>query len=231
MALEFSNGGEAVRCGTATDLDGFFGTAMWWMDMNTLGGNSEGRVLSRVDSNEVGGAWTLAMNASSRLVVYSEYTVGNGIWVSPVNSLQVGNWYHVAVVWDRENAGSDVPLVYIDGASVTVSALLSPSGTVLSDAGKELIIGDRFDDLAGGNVGFDGRIADMRMYTDLMPADRIASIYAAQGTDRDVTSLLRRWPMQSANAPGKDYSDAQDNGILTTPSSPLIADDRLTIRG
>ena len=40
------------------------------------------------------------------------FSTTSGIWRTPVNSIQTGQWYHVAVAYDSTSAGND-PMIYI----------------------------------------------------------------------------------------------------------------------
>ena len=94
-------------------------------------------------------------------------------------------------------------MIYVDGASTTVTVVSSPTGSADSDAAHRMYIANR----GNGDRSFDGLMADLRVYDAALTAGEIQTVFASRGADDVVRSLTRRWPMSphlpdiSANTP------------------------------
>lgn len=67
-----------------------------------------------------------------RWIFEADWTTANGQWytTSPVST---GTWYHIGVVYDSSSTAND-PTIYVNGSSVTVTELTTPSGTLVTNS-------------------------------------------------------------------------------------------------
>lgn len=102
----------------------------------------------------------------------------------------LNTWHHFATTIDYTNK---VIRLYVDGAlDSTSGALTFGSATTDTSASLGTILGNGF---AGGGSGITGTMADARIYTKLLSANEILSIYNGRGRDSIRDSLFSRWRM------------------------------------
>jgi len=128
--------------------------------------------------------------------------------------VQANTWYHIATTVDS----SLFHTIYVNGVlEGSQTGLEVPTGTTLS-------IGDRFGGPA--NQCTNGILEDMRVYTRVLSADEIATIYACRGTDTIVQGLQNRWLLNEgaegvvASGAGiiKDLTGSQNGTPVNSPT-------------
>lgn len=221
MGALFSSATDLLELGSASDIDNLFAgtgdTIMCWIRLNGYGGSSTGLIMDKANTSTTAG-WKLSVtDTGDRLNFFQELdTFFFGEWVSPVDSIELNTWYHVAVKYDRDSDTND-PVIFIDGQSVTVTELEDPFGGRNSDAANRLTIGGR----PSGGREFDGIIWDARIYSGLMDDALISTIYAARGRDCVVDNLVRRFPLSPVrpglglNSPYVDHTEQELADSLT----------------
>jgi hypothetical protein len=108
----------------------------------------------------------------------------------------------VAVVFDKDTI-TNVPVLYINGTSQTVSTDTAAAGTFNSDATNDANIGSSGD----GTEYFDGRMEDMRFYDKSLSAAEVSGIYIGEGIDGLRDGLVSRFALNDA-ADGETASSA-----------------------
>jgi hypothetical protein len=91
------------------------------------------------------GDFIVYINNTTNSVSIWRYGIGGGyiVYSTPANTITVGHYYHVQIVWDSTTIGN-LPTVYINGAKQTVTA--TTTGTVtafMSDSSYDAYIGNR----------------------------------------------------------------------------------------
>lgn len=105
------------------------------------------------------------------LVFVSKWSGLPGVW--SVNAPSTGSWAHVCITYDWGSTAND-PIIYINGASATVTERLGPSGTKDNNS-TGLYLGSEIS-----SNFFDGKLAEAFIYNRILSAAEIASI----GTDK-----------------------------------------------
>lgn len=177
-AYAFDGSSSRVALGSAAAIDNVFaggGTAEAWFYADSFGEGSYGRFFDK--GNQVG--WSMFVNDEDlpRALgfVHGSGGAGWGQWNSPANSVTLGAWHHVALVFDKGSSANN-PAIYIDGVAVAVTEYTTPSGAMDSDAQNDLFAGNR----AALDRTFDGRLDEMRLSTVARSADWIATGYRNQ---------------------------------------------------
>lgn len=86
--------------------------------------------------------------------------------------MQLGQWYHVTVVYDS-NSIANMPMFYINGVAYPPDVIFSsPLGSNVSDAALPLRIGGQ-----GGIRFFDGTIDDVRIYNRALSPAEVQAIF------------------------------------------------------
>lgn len=114
-----------------------------------------------------------------------------------------GGWHHV--VFTKAGSGSNGVSLYIDG-------VLEDTGTdSLAFSNNAFRIG-HWGDVA--STYFDGEIADVRVYDDVLNAQEVLDLY--NNTPIDDTNLVGYWKLdEGAGNTATDSSDSGNNGTIT----------------
>ena len=170
-SLSFSFNGSTSKidlgAGSGLNLLGAI-TISAWINPASFGGNSRGRIYDKFSETFPYGGVALYVdniNASNAFV----YAVGVIVGTTAVyqqNRVDLNTWQHIATV----HSGTNV-IFYKNGAAIgssTTSINLGTSNTAT--------IGNN----AAGTRAFDGKIADVKVYSSALSASEIRNIYNSQ---------------------------------------------------
>jgi len=157
-----------------------------------------------------------------RAQVYNVHPGGGGvygIWLSPVNSVPLTAWTHIVFTHDLSTATND-PIIYINGASQTLTESSTPAGAVGSETGDEFVIGNAH--YAGNEYGsaLDGKLKDVRVYDRILSAAEVTALYNS-GTP-DATLVRTGMDFQAFAVRTQDVS-AYTNLTLTAADKLMDA--------
>ncbi len=202
--LDFEGAGEHVLTPPAAGLEltGAFTLEAWinpsgWGDF-AFGTFGYGHVLSKgpVDLYLVGEHFARNDHSLFLDITHADATVsGSG---SPLNSLALGAWQHVAVVYDGV---SDVAM-YVDGDEVLVTHTTAPFGAVAPNSGDALGLGNVLPEL---NKGFEGVIDEVRVWNIARGGGEIADDMLVR-LDGDEPGLVGYWRLDEGY--GSSVADA-----------------------
>lgn len=138
-----------------------------------------------------------------------------GSWNVP--SPASGMWHHVLITYDSSSSTND-PMIYIDGAGVTVTRGNTPSGTPTSDS-SAIILGNR----NSNDRVWDGMLADFGVW------DRILASWEVMllgGTDHYAvsafpTNLVEYIFMPDVGSPTSTFGAPTVTGTAVQPSPPI----------
>jgi hypothetical protein len=109
------------------------------------------------------------VNSSGQMLVGQNYTGGDGLWRSDaVVSVNVAYKF----LYTYTGVVTESPIMYLDGASTTVTNVSVPSGTYKSDTGNSFTIGNRI----AGDRQFTGKMTEFVIYDRVLNASEISSI-------------------------------------------------------
>jgi hypothetical protein len=115
--------------------------------------------------------------AGSALGFYTNrYDVDPGNWQSLTTSLGSGAWYHVAVCYNHSNVNND-PVMYINGVLQTLNETDTPAGTLNSELGTHVVIGNIKTVTQDYTFPFAGKIFDPRIYDRIITAAEALTLY------------------------------------------------------
>lgn len=171
-------------------------TVSAWIYCTGWGANSYGRIICKEattsgwvffvsNAGAANGVQTLAF-VRNRAIISTNVRGAN-------NALSLNAWYHVAVTY--QSAGT---VLYVNGTALSTVTYTAGSGSINSDSGYWLMIGNR--DLTFDRE-FDGRIEDVRIFNRYLSATEIATLWKARGMDSIHYSEIGRWQMKRG-APG-----------------------------
>lgn len=151
-------------------------------------------------------------NAKVRLVVYADNGGVAALDYSTTSDVLVaGQETHITAVF---NAG--VITIYIDGVSVALTDASNGSPTTMnSTTGAHFEVGC----LSSGIWHYDGKLADLRVYSTAKTAPEAAAISACDFTNLDTTGIVAGWYLNDrAGTTARDWSG---NGHDLTLSGPI----------
>lgn len=121
-------------------------------------------------------------------------------------SIPLGRWVHVAASLDMSGNSASI---YIDGVSVPAQPV-GTTGSSVTQAG-DLTVGAR----SGGSNYFDGKLADVRVWSDIRTATEIQdNMYAYPS---DTTGLVAHFKLNG------DFTDASSNANDLTAQNSAVA--------
>lgn len=135
-----------------------------WIYSNGAGASSRGRVYET-------GAGSNALNYNNSSVIMSfsyAFTTTLGTWTFVPPSLSA--WHHIAITYNA-NSTLNTPIIYVDGAAVTVTPLSTPVGTFLTTS-NAFYIGNR----AGLDRCWDGVHADFAIWNSILSANDVVAL-------------------------------------------------------
>jgi hypothetical protein len=158
-------------------------------------------------------------DATYRIIAYASarYT-GPGKWTAPHDAFALSTWTHVMVYHDISVLTND-PEIYINGSLQSITEVLTPSGTLVSEVGNGVMLGTIRSGTIYGN-SFDGKIFDPRVYnmdnTTLTAAQLATALYNGGTPDDTVATeglVLQGFTIRDEKT--ADYIDQSLTSILT----------------
>jgi len=154
--LDFNGSTSRVNCGSDASIDDFWHSACTveaWVKPDSTGEGTYGRIINQ-GAGATSGLHLFNQAASGlKIIIQLSGTAANGNVTSgnwPIDS----TWRHIAVTYEYPNA----PTMWVDGVDLTgISG--AGTGTQVSNAGADVIIGDRWD----SGRSWDGGIAWLRI--------------------------------------------------------------------
>ena len=142
------------------------------INIDSYGEVGSGRIVQWDDSG--GGSavgWRLGSSITSMRFEEERYATTNGLWRAPNGTIQLTTDYHIAVTYNHSTLTAQL---YVDGAAVSTIQDTAPVGTFDPDAAALNICNNAAQTRAN-----EGRIAHLRLYTDVKPASFISQVAAA----------------------------------------------------
>jgi hypothetical protein len=214
---------------TDNDLDSIWagngGCVAAWIYPKSMGESSYARIF---DKNQ----WLFNLRDydsgtnTARLNFSHNFSNAGADWYTTNRVVNFDGWNHVAVFYDSDVEAND-PVIYINGVSVgTVSSGLTenntPDGTINSDAGSSLYIGNN----SSGTRTFDGYIMDAKVYKNVaVTATNVAKMASKINVDKDApdmpTSGLQAWWKFNASTTADSSGNSNNLTVATALSSPV----------
>ncbi len=183
MSVDFTAAGDGIDFGNIPAVDDLAQkTIMAWVNAQSFGHEAAASFVVTAGLN-VSDGWHFAVNnlgggiGVNTLFFSEHFSGGTADWTPANGSFSTGSWIHIAVTYDNTSVNND-PIFYINGVLSATTETTSPSGTVVTNSGSKVIVGNR--DLTGASfdLTFDGDIEDVRIYDSILPANIIADIAA-----------------------------------------------------
>jgi hypothetical protein len=170
-SLSFSFNGSTSKidlgAGNGLNLTGSI-TISAWINPTSFGGNSRGRIYDKLSETFPYGGFGLYVDnvgASNAFAYGVGILVGNTVSFQQ-NRVDLNTWQHIATV----HSGTNV-IFYKNGSAIGSSTTSINLGT-----SNSAVIGNN----AVGTRAFDGKIADVKVYSSALKASEIRNIYNSQ---------------------------------------------------
>jgi hypothetical protein len=169
--MVFDGGDDKVTVGTPSALNNIFtggGTLSAWINPKSDGQNNAGQAFDKSKY-----AFQVIGESSGSVKVQFAVTLSGGAarWETP-RSVSLNTWTHILVTYDSDNPTTD-PIIYLNGSAVSLTETISPSGTWVSDASSNLLLGNRND----GVTTFDGLLNDLAIWSSALTANEVTALY------------------------------------------------------
>jgi len=116
--------------------------------------------------------WEFSVQPNLSIEYHQCFITLDGQWQTPPSTIAVGNWHHVAVVYDRTST-ANLPTIYFDGAAQSLDVVEIPMGGEADESTKDVgIAGNAIDD----TEDFAGKIDDVRIYTRALSTAEIEAL-------------------------------------------------------
>lgn len=181
-----------------------------WAWRTGAGGSTFGRLFDK--NSGVAGTRLLthdSVNATYRLLV--DWTT-DGEWT--IVEPSAASWHHICVVYDGTVAGT-VPVIYVNGVSVTVTTSVASAGTLVTGAAA-YAVGNRADDTRNWN----GRLAEFAIWNRLLSVDEAAALGKGFTPGHFPNGLVHYTPINGRSSPERD----QYTGATVTVVGTLYQD-------
>lgn len=106
-----------------------------------------------------------------------KYSGAPGRWQTDASTVPNDAWTHIVITQDTSVTPTTDPIIYINGVSVTVNEILTPSGTVIDQTGAALMIGNTKTPALNWSRPFYGRILDVRVYDTILTQANVTTLY------------------------------------------------------
>lgn len=135
-----------------------------WINLDALSTSRDNYIVAPM-GEDTGYALYLEADPSAMHLAFinNRYATSPGKWTVDANFTTTGSWVHIFMTADIKNSLTD-PDIYINNSAQAITEDSTPSGSVNSMEGCELVIGNIKTGSDDYNKGFDGEIADVRIY-------------------------------------------------------------------
>lgn len=192
----------------------------FWAYINGSGGGALGRILSSTAAG-IGGITMLidlvGAGTQFRLSGWFSTTTGDFRIAAPSS----GSWHHILMTYDASSS-SNVPVMYLDGVSQSITTTTSPVGSANGASSTNGIIGNN----GGGVRNWDGMIAHLAAWNIIL--NQGDATYLAAGNSPYLNhkeSLMLYPPLYGNNNPETDLINGTSSSITGTlkgSSDPAI---------
>jgi len=175
-AQTYDGSNDRIDAGASSSISNVFasgGTVEAWIYPTGWGGNSNGRIYDKGDTL----GWSLYVDdvtGTAELTFVHGDTSGGGYgkWITGNSTIALGQWQHVAVVFDKSSISND-PTVYINGVIKATTENHAPATAYVTDETKDLNVGNGQDEA----TAFAGTLDEIRVSATSRPAGWITTEY------------------------------------------------------
>ena len=155
---------------------------------------------------------------TNKMVFIMPFTT-SGIWTTDVNVPALGAWSHIVLTYNKSSTTND-PIIYVNGAPVTVTEFTTPVGAALSEYGNSFDVGNNSQLSSPYGGSLNGKLFDPRMYNRILSAAEVTTLYNAGVPDE--TLVTDGLVFQGLAVYADQGDDASLAGTVLTSTDRLI---------
>lgn len=146
---------DSIKTGYATLTSGSRSYGAWvWFNASIV----NNRIFSNLNgSNEDDGLFDAA---GAALQYQRAFATSNGIW--SITTPSSGTWHHILVTYNGSST-ANIPTIYVDGVSQSVTTTTAPIGGIISTS-----INYYVGNTSAGTRGWDGKIAEFTIWNGVL---------------------------------------------------------------
>jgi hypothetical protein len=224
MARNFGSGfgtgtTDEIVTGYTTSLTGQQRSySIWLYDANT--GSTGGGNARAFDKRTVSAQTELFFFGTPGPIMSYEvdWTTTAGNWETPAFTQNV--WNHWVITYDSGAVGN-IPLIYLNGVSQSLTIQSTPTGTLPASNSDGYVIGNRGNDQLRN---WTGSIAEFAIWNGALLTQTEVSALAKGARPWTIRkgSLVGYWPLDGLASPEPDLSGNKGNGTVTGALPALI---------
>lgn len=216
---------DALTCGTGASIHDLGPlTFSVWINPDSFGGGSLGRIFETADTEAIGYRMFFLHNSTGQSTIQFQvdHTVSPMITRGGNNTITTGSWLHILITWDGSSVYTNAH-IYKNGTEISYDLVNSTNGvgTVRSDSGQTFYLLNR---AISGNRSFDGKYSEAAMWSSVLSSQEIAILASSRGKRMPLqiakSNLKAFWPLddQSAGTSGNadSFFDLSGNGNTCT---------------
>lgn len=214
MARNFDGANDNIDFGSDASIDNFFGaspntgTIAYWIDADNAG--AQQHVIGKsIFSN----AFAIIIHSTTVMRCVWEFSTERGIWDTTADHTD-GTDHHSAFTFDGSSVTND-PTSYLDGSSETPTEVITPIGTINSDAAQSLLAGEE----SGGGRDMTGDLMCL-CYDDAIWSSADVNRARWWGVAPGGPSTVQVWhPLWTSDLTNKGLATANGTATGTTMTS------------
>ncbi|QQR78689.1 MAG: LamG domain-containing protein [Candidatus Moraniibacteriota bacterium] len=169
QALNFDGVNDYIALGSPAVLDDIVNlTTCAWVNPD---GTADGSIVTKDDSTTGWNVYYTEADGRARFV--RGWSGGDAFWQTGSGVIPDSTWTHICLSYNDSSTTND-PAFYINGALVSSTETVAPSGTPNSDATFVGAIGSYGNGL---NDFFDGKIDEVRVYNRVITSAEVTQLY------------------------------------------------------
>lgn len=136
-----------------------------WMNAHSAGGVNFGQVFNHAhpDNDQL-----FFQNGTTTMSFQAPWLPTGAVF--RFNAPSLDTWHHICIAYDATSV-ANVPVVYIDGSSVSVSTFIAPIGTRVANA-----VAMKIGNEGAGGVNFDGKLAEYSEWSSVLSASECLAL-------------------------------------------------------
>jgi len=176
-ALNFDGDSGAVQIADAVSIQDIFdggGSVSVRFNPKSDGENDIGRIIDK----DVGGSdgWYVYVRAEAgglmSLGFSQSFDNTDGLWFTTALDIVGNTWNYATITYDSSSTSND-PIIYVNGVLVAITEATAPVGTVDSDVGNDLFIGNG----VAGTATFDGFLGEGILINTILTSQQSSQLY------------------------------------------------------
>ena len=211
-SASFNGTSDYIDAGSDSSVDDIWtggGTFTGWININSAGENNGGMFIVKRGSDSGGYISTKDPSGNTCKLRLAARWDNWAQWTTTSRDLTYNEWIHIAVSYDNGSTSNN-PTMYINGVSVDVTTVTTPSGTYESNASDDLYIGGE-----AGAFTTDGFISQVGLWRGELTQAQIQSVMESTSYSKipaDVKSTLSAELVQDSDwGEGIGWEDTGDN--------------------